>query len=45
MHERVDRRTERGRADRGWRPGQDGGLDPVSYVDAPASEQPYGFVD
>jgi hypothetical protein len=45
VHERMDRRSERGRVDRAGRPGQDGGLDPVSYVDAPASEQPYGFVD
>jgi hypothetical protein len=41
----MDRRSDRGRADRTWRPAQDGGLDPVSFVDAPAAEQPYGFVD
>lgn len=45
LHERVDRRSERGRVDRAWRPGQEPGLDPVSFVDAPANEPPYGFVD
>lgn len=44
VHERADRRSDRGRADRG-RPGQEVGLDPVSYIDAPAAEQPYGFGD
>ena len=45
IHERMDRRAERGRADRAWRPGQDGVLAPVSYVDVPAGEQPFGFSD
>jgi hypothetical protein len=45
LHERIDRRTERGRVDRAWRPGQDGVLSPESYVDVPAGEQPYGFAD
>ena len=45
LHERTDRRNDRGRADRAWRPGQEVGLDPVSYVDAPTGEQHYGFGD
>jgi hypothetical protein len=45
VHERMDRRSERGRVDRAGRPGHEPGLDPVSYVDAPATDQPYGFVD
>ena len=45
LHERIDRRSERMRADRGWRGGHDLGLDPVSYLDAPAAEPPYTFAD
>lgn len=45
LHERIDRRNERGRPDRAWRPGQDGVLSPVAYIDAPSGEQPYGFGD
>jgi len=45
LHERMDRRTERGRADRTWRTGQDSGLDPVSYIDAPSTEPPFGYAD
>ncbi|HEY4228439.1 MAG TPA: hypothetical protein VGM49_08870 [Candidatus Limnocylindrales bacterium] len=45
IHERLDRRSERGRTDRAWRPGQELGLDPVSYIDTPAADQPYGFAD
>ena len=45
LHERMDRRSERIRADRAWRaaPGLD--LEPMSFVDAPSGEQPYGFAD
>lgn len=45
LHERMDRRTERVRTDRTFRAGQDAGLDPVSFLDAPATEPPYGFAD
>ena len=45
VHERVDRRAERARPDRAWRSGHDLGLDPVSYLDAPAADAPYGFAD
>ena len=43
LHERLDRRTERPRAERSGRPGQDVGLDPVSYIDTPSTEP--GFAD
>ena len=45
LHERLDRRIERGRVERGGRPGPELGLEPVSYIDAPATEQPYSFAD
>ena len=45
LHERMDRRTERVRADRTWRASADPGLDPVSYLDGPAAEPPFGFAD
>ena len=45
LHERLDRRQDRMRTDRPWRPGQEVGLDPVSYLDAHAIEPPYGFAD
>jgi len=45
IHERIDRRAERGRSDRAWRPGSELGLDPVPYLDSPAGEQPYSFAD
>jgi hypothetical protein len=45
LHERVDRRTERTRTDRAWRTGNDLGLDPVSYLDTPAAEPPFGYAD
>jgi hypothetical protein len=45
LHERVDRRAERGRADRAWRSGNELGLDPVPYLDAPTAEPPFGFAD
>jgi hypothetical protein len=45
LHERMDRRTERVRVDRTWRAGNGLDLGPVSYVDGPANEPPYGFAD
>ncbi len=45
LHERMDRRMDRVRTDRGWRAGQELGLDPVPYLDAPSSEPPFGFAD
>ena len=45
LHERVDRRTERVRADRAWRGAADMGLDPVPYLDAPSAEPQFGFAD
>lgn len=45
LHERVDRRSERGRADRSWRTGQELGMEPVPYLDAPTTEPPFGFAD
>ena len=45
LHERMDRRTDRGRADRAWRPGHDLGVDGVAYIDAPSPEPPFGFAD
>jgi hypothetical protein len=45
LHERMDRRTERVRAERTGRPGSDLGLDPISYIDAPSTEPRYGFAD
>ena len=45
VHERLDRRAERARPDRAWRAGQDLGLDPVTFLDAPSTDAPYGFAD
>ena len=45
LHERMDRRSERVRADRAWRAGAGLDLEPVSFVDAPSGEPPYGFAD
>lgn len=47
LHERLDRRHDRTRAERAWRPGHDAatGLDPIGYLDARATEPPYGFAD
>ena len=45
LHERMDRRTERVRVERAWRSGQALDLEPVSYLDAPAGEPPFGFAD
>ena len=45
LHERMDRRGDRVRADRTWRPGQDLGLNPVAYTEGQPTEQPFGFGD
>jgi hypothetical protein len=45
LHERMDRRSERSRVDRTWRAGSGLDLAPVSYVDGPSGEPPYGFAD
>jgi hypothetical protein len=45
VHERLDRRSDRVRSERSLRTGQELGLDPVSFHDAPATDAPYGFAD
>jgi hypothetical protein len=45
LHERVDRRVTRGRVERDARLNHELGLDPLGYLDGPASGQPYGFAD
>jgi hypothetical protein len=45
LHERIDRITERRRAERGWRSGNELSLEPLGYVDARGSGQPFGFID
>ena len=45
VHERLDRRTDRVRTDRAWRGGQDLGLEPASFIDAPSTDAPYGVAD
>jgi hypothetical protein len=45
IHERIDRRAERARPDRAFRAGQDGALDPLSFLDSPSADAPYGFAD
>jgi hypothetical protein len=45
LHERMDRRIERGRDERAWRTGTDESLEPMGYLDAPAPGQPFGFSD
>ncbi|MBI2782192.1 MAG: hypothetical protein HYX55_10415 [Chloroflexi bacterium] len=45
LHERMDRRAERTRTDRAWRGGSEFGLDPVSYLDTPSTDSPYGYAD
>jgi len=45
VHERMDRRPYRIRIERTGRTGQDLGLDPVSFHDAPSTDAPYGFAD
>ena len=43
LHERIDRRQDR-RAERGWRPGQELGLDALGYENSGAGA-PYGYID
>jgi hypothetical protein len=43
LHERLDRRTDR-RGDRGWRIGNDLGLETRAY-DAQSTDAPYSFAD
>ena len=45
VHERLDRRSDRVRAERTLRAGQELGLDPVSFIDSPSTDGPYGFAD
>ncbi len=45
LHERLDRRQERGRMERAWRADPEVGLDALGFIDAPAVEPPYGFAD
>ena len=45
LHERMDRRSDRVRADRAWRPGQEVGLNPVAYTEGHSTEPPFGFSD
>ena len=45
LHERVDRRAERGRAERGFRATGEPGLDPLGYLDSQAPGQPFGYLD
>ena len=45
LHERVDRRSDRGRAERAGRSGHELGLDPVSYIESPSTEPPFGYAD
>jgi hypothetical protein len=45
LHERIDRITERRRAEREWRATHSTGLDAIGYLDAPATDHPFGFSD
>jgi hypothetical protein len=45
VHERLDRRAERSRPDRGWRAGGELGLDALGYLDVTSAEPPFGFAD
>ena len=44
LHERMDRRADR-RADRAGRATNDGMLEPLPYLDAPAGEPLHTFAD
>jgi hypothetical protein len=41
LHERLDRRADRGRSERSWRSENES----VAFIDAPAGDAPYGFAD
>ena len=45
LHERIDRVTERRRAERAWRATHSLGFDSLGYLDGPASDQPFSFAD
>jgi hypothetical protein len=45
LHERIDRVTERRRAELAWRASHSIGLDAIGNLDSSASEQPFGFHD
>jgi hypothetical protein len=45
LHERIDRVRDRARGERAWRAANDLSLDPVRYLDAPGSGQPFGYID
>ena len=45
LHERTDRRSDRGRGERAWRAPNELTLDPMGYLDAPVAGQPFGFID
>ena len=45
LHERMDHRTERGRGERAWRPGDDLAPEALGYIDGRAPGQPFGFID
>jgi hypothetical protein len=44
LHERIDRVTERRRAERAWRTAHSAGLDAIGALDAPG-DQSFGFAD
>jgi hypothetical protein len=45
LHERMDRRADRGRTERAWRAPHEVGLDPLGYLETPAPGQPFGYID
>jgi hypothetical protein len=45
LHERIDRITERRRAEREWRASHELTIDPVGYLDGSGSGQPFGYID
>jgi hypothetical protein len=45
LHERIDRITERRRAERAWRSDHPLSLDSLGYLDGTGSSQPFGFID
>ena len=45
LHERIDRVRDIRRGERTWRATHERTLDPLGYVDAPGSGQPFGYID
>jgi hypothetical protein len=45
LHERIDRRSERGREERAERAGHEPELEPMGFLDPRAGGQPDGFQD